>query len=136
MQPPGALAIMVPCGLPVEREARWWGPCAGEESNMLLSSIARTALLGVLALSLTLLLSCSDSQEPQTEDPVDSARAQTVCPVMGGKINKELYIDVKGYRVYVCCEGCTDKIKADPDTYLAKIKANGETPEKAPAAKS
>jgi hypothetical protein len=63
------------------------------------------------------------------------AKPQTVCPVLGGKIDKKQYVDVKGVRIYVCCEGCIAKIKADPDKYIAKVKANGETPEKAPEAK-
>lgn len=53
---------------------------------------------------------------------------QTTCPVMGGKINKKLYADVKGHRVYVCCAGCIKPIKADPDKYIKKIKDNGEAP--------
>ena len=51
------------------------------------------------------------------------AKPQTTCPVMGGKIDRKQYVDVKGHRAYVCCPGC-----------IAKIKANGETPEKAPTA--
>jgi len=51
---------------------------------------------------------------------------------MGGKVDGKTYVDVSGYRVYVCCAGCVDKIEADPAKYLAKIKASGETPEAAP----
>ena len=60
------------------------------------------------------------------------AKPQTLCPVMGGKINKEQYVDVQGRRVYVCCPGCKATITKDPATYLAKIKANGETAERLP----
>jgi hypothetical protein len=37
-------------------------------------------------------------------------------------------VDVKGYRVYVCCPGCKSKIKASPEKYIEKIKENDETP--------
>ena len=57
-------------------------------------------------------------------------KAQTTCPVMGGKIDKEQYVDVKGYRVYTCCAACKPKIEANPKKYIAKIKANGECPQK------
>jgi len=57
---------------------------------------------------------------------------QTTCPVMGGKINKALYTDVKGYRIYACCEGCIDTIKADPKKVIQKMKAKGTEIEKAP----
>jgi hypothetical protein len=61
-----------------------------------------------------------------------AAKPQTTCPVMGGKINKEHYVDVKGYRIYVCCPGCLGKIKADPDTYIKKLQDEGITLEKKP----
>jgi YHS domain-containing protein len=54
-------------------------------------------------------------------------KAQTTCPVMGGKINKSQYVDVKGKRIYVCCPGCIGKIKADPDEYIEKLEDEGVT---------
>ncbi len=59
-------------------------------------------------------------------------KPQTTCPVMGGKIDKEQYIDVKGYRIYVCCKGCIDVIKADPKKVIKKMKAEGIELEKIP----
>ena len=50
---------------------------------------------------------------------------QTTCPVMGGKINKELFVDTNGYRIYVCCKGCIAAVKADPEKYIKKMKAEG-----------
>ena len=60
--------------------------------------------------------------------------SQSKCPIMGGTIDKTNYADVNGYRIYVCCPGCLAKVKADPDAALAKIRANGETPEPVPVA--
>ncbi len=34
------------------------------------------------------------------------AKDQTKCPVMGGLINKNLYADYQGNRVYFCCPPC------------------------------
>lgn len=59
-------------------------------------------------------------------------KPQTTCPVMGGKINKAQYVDVKGNRIYVCCLGCVNTIKADPDKYIEKMKAKGIMLEKTP----
>ena len=59
-------------------------------------------------------------------------KTQTICPIMGGKINKALYADVDGYRIYVCCKGCIAPIKADPKKIIEKMKADGIEPEKAP----
>ena len=53
------------------------------------------------------------------------AQLQTKCPVMGGDIDKAMYADVKGKRVYVCCAGCIAKIKADPDKYIGALEKQG-----------
>jgi len=53
---------------------------------------------------------------------------QKVCPVMGGKINPNLFVEHKGRKVYFCCAGCSDKFEADPDKYLAKLDAATKTP--------
>jgi YHS domain-containing protein len=67
-------------------------------------------------------------------DPAAKGTAQTVCPVMGGNINKGLYIDHQGQRIYFCCPACLEVFKKDPDKFLQKMKEQGVTPEKSPAA--
>jgi hypothetical protein len=59
-------------------------------------------------------------------------KAQTTCPVMGGAINKALYADHGGKRIYVCCGGCVSAIKKHPDKYIKKLEDQGVTLEKAP----
>ncbi|MHC4637589.1 MAG: YHS domain-containing protein [Planctomycetota bacterium] len=47
---------------------------------------------------------------------------QKTCPIMDGNpINKELYTEYKGKKVYFCCPGCEDKFKADPEKYITKL---------------
>lgn len=46
---------------------------------------------------------------------------QTVCPVMGGAINKALFTEYKGKKVYFCCDGCKEKFEAEPEKYIAKL---------------
>jgi len=58
------------------------------------------------------------------------AAAQTTCPVMGGTINKELYADYKGERVYFCCMACKPQFEKDPEKYIKKMKEMGQEPEK------
>jgi len=55
---------------------------------------------------------------------------QKTCPVMGGAVDKNIYYDYNGMRIYVCCAGCIDPIKNDPEKYLKKLKEMGEKPEK------
>jgi YHS domain-containing protein len=57
---------------------------------------------------------------------------QTTCPVMAGKIDKTIYADYKGKRVYFCCSGCQDEFKKDPDKYIKAMEKEGITLEKTP----
>lgn len=61
------------------------------------------------------------------EQGVTVARLQTTCPVMGGKINPKLYVDVDGKRIYVCCQGCIPAVKKDPAKYIKKLAEQGVT---------
>ena len=46
---------------------------------------------------------------------------QTLCPVMGGAINKKYFIDYEGKKVYFCCPGCEKTFLNDPEKYLDKL---------------
>ena len=54
------------------------------------------------------------------------------CVVMGGKINKDVYVDHEGQRVYFCCAACIDEFNKNPDKYLKKMKEAGVEPQKTP----
>jgi Cu(I)/Ag(I) efflux system membrane fusion protein len=56
---------------------------------------------------------------------VTVAGPQTKCPIMGGAINKDVYIDHGGYRVYFCCAGCDGPFKKDADALIKKMQAEG-----------
>ena len=54
----------------------------------------------------------------------ESALKQHFCPVSGemlGTMGAPKKVDVKGQPVWICCDGCKDRLLADPDKYLAKI---------------
>ncbi len=63
-----------------------------------------------------------------------AAKAQTVCPVMGEPIDRNVFVDYNGKRVYFCCTICQAKFKKDPAKYLKKLENDGVTLEDAPAA--
>ncbi len=46
---------------------------------------------------------------------------QTTCPVMGGPINKAIFTEYEGKKVYFCCKACVETFKADPQKYVAKL---------------
>ncbi len=63
-----------------------------------------------------------------TEKPTQTAKlkAQAYCPVMqNNKINKNLYVDFKGKRIYVCCKGCLPMVKRHPEKYRKMLKDKG-----------
>ena len=53
---------------------------------------------------------------------VASSAEQTTCPIMeGNPIDKAVFTEYKGKKVYFCCPGCDSKFKADPEKYIAKL---------------
>jgi len=48
---------------------------------------------------------------------------QSKCPIMGGDIDPEVFIDYHGVRIYFCCRPCIEKFQADPKEHIAKLPA-------------
>jgi YHS domain-containing protein len=61
------------------------------------------------------------------------AKPQTTCPVLAGNIDKSVYADYKGKRIYFCCKGCDAEFNKNPDKYMKKLQEEGVTLEPAPA---
>lgn len=61
---------------------------------------------------------------------------QTKCPVMGGAINRDVYTDHDGYRIYFCCAGCDGEFHKDPERYLSEMRQAGVTIERTPEGES
>ncbi len=55
---------------------------------------------------------------------------QTLCPVMGNPINKEVFADYGGYRIYFCCHGCDSAFLEDPEKYIGQMKSENIAIEK------
>ncbi len=59
---------------------------------------------------------------PAGRPPARAAVAeQTNCPVLGGPIDKSVFIEYQSKKVYFCCQGCPDVFPADPAKYIAKL---------------
>ena len=59
-------------------------------------------------------------------------KPQTTCPVMGNPIDKTLFADYNGKRVYFCCPGCIDTFNADPEKYIKILEDAGVKLEETP----
>jgi YHS domain-containing protein len=51
---------------------------------------------------------------------------------MGGLVNKNIYADYQGNRVYFCCPPCLKEFKKDPEKYVKKMKEQGIALAKSP----
>ncbi|MBC8378338.1 MAG: efflux RND transporter periplasmic adaptor subunit [Planctomycetes bacterium] len=60
------------------------------------------------------------SMEQKTPEAMAS-KEQTHCPVMGGVINKEVFTEYQGKKVYFCCPGCIDGFNKEPEKYVHKL---------------
>ncbi|MBL7106768.1 MAG: YHS domain-containing protein [Phycisphaerae bacterium] len=73
---------------------------------------------------------CKKKSEPaaptEAKQVVSEAIEQTICPVIGGAINKELYTEYKEKKVYFCCAGCKEKFEKEPDKYISKLPQFGK----------
>lgn len=96
----------------------------------------RLLLAGVMVVSIAGLTVCAENTGARKNKAAVAKTElvpQKTCPVMAGAINKAQYVDVKGSRIYVCCPGCFDSIKKDPDKYIKVLSDRGESVEKIPA---
>jgi YHS domain-containing protein len=87
----------------------------------------------ITGLSVTLLLtgcekkvpvqpsSSTDIPQEVKESTTAEVLEQTTCPVMEGKINKDLFTEYKGKKVYFCCPGCEAEFNKDPEKYIKKL---------------
>jgi YHS domain-containing protein len=86
-----------------------------------------------IALSLLILFTAASVAAPVlASQEAAKGERQTLCPVMGGKIDKSVYADYQGKRVYFCCESCKEQFAQDPEKYIEKMEAEGVTLEKSP----
>jgi len=81
-------------------------------------------LTSLLLVGLFMLQACKKSEPaaPAESKEVASAEVeQKACPVMGQPINKNIFTEYKGKKVYFCCPPCKEKFEANPEEYVAKL---------------
>lgn len=89
---------------------------------------------GFIRLTLCPLLLWAALAFPVWGQPAGS-QPQTLCPVMGAQINRGIYVDYQGQRIFFCCAACIDVFKKNPEKYFQEMKKAGVSPEKAPTGK-
>lgn len=84
-------------------------------------------VISLILLSGFVLLGCGSGAESEAK-----AGPQTACPVMGRAIDKNIYVDYGGKRIYFCCEDCPKAFEKDPAKFMKKIADAGVVLEDAP----
>jgi YHS domain-containing protein len=63
-----------------------------------------------------------DTKKAATATEAAASTEQTMCPVMeGNKIDKNVFVEYKGKKVYFCCTQCKAAFEKEPEKYLAKL---------------
>lgn len=70
-----------------------------------------------------------DKIEQNTEKADSTFKSQKTCPIMGGPIDKEIFVDYKDFRIYVCCERCISLVKKQPENALQQLRNMGQRAE-------
>ena len=78
--------------------------------------------ISVVLIGLIALQGCQTT-ESKNEAAAGISRSpeQTDCPIMGMAVDKNVYTEYKGKKVYFCCAGCINTFKEDPEKYLSKL---------------
>ena len=78
--------------------------------------------ISVVLIGLIALQGCQTA-ESKNEAAAGIRRSpeQTDCPIMGMAVDKSVYTEYKGKKVYFCCAGCINTFKEDPKKYLSKL---------------
>lgn len=93
-------------------------------------SITAALILSGIGTALSQSEKHTNDTEKTTTNPA-AVKTQTLCPVMGGEVDKTLFVDYEGKRIYVCCAGCITKLKKDAAKYVKQLEAEGITLDKA-----
>ncbi|HMP90990.1 MAG TPA: efflux RND transporter periplasmic adaptor subunit [Kiritimatiellia bacterium] len=109
------------------------GPRAGDEYVIVdgLSVGELVVTRGAMRIDSSLQILAKPSMMSMASDGV-AMRPQTHCPIAGGRIDRNDYVDYKGMRIYFCCPGCDEDFLKDPERYLSEMRAQGIEPEKSP----
>ena len=103
----------------------------GKERGMKKTAIVASAVLMLMGFGVA---GADESQAAGGQAAAAQAvKKQTVCPVEGGQVKTNLFVDFKGQRIYFCCDGCPAEFKKDPAKFMAKLAKDGVTLDKAPA---
>jgi YHS domain-containing protein len=66
----------------------------------------------------------ADKVARQREQLRARERIQATCPISGKPVDKDVYVEKDGEKVYFCCVDCKPKYKANPGKHHARLEAS------------
>jgi YHS domain-containing protein len=80
-------------------------------------------LICLMFLGLVISSGCKKQSQPITETSVvvSAAIEQKTCPVTGDPIDKNVFIEYQGKKVYFCCTDCKAIFEKNPERYISKL---------------
>jgi YHS domain-containing protein len=82
----------------------------------------------VLLLASAVFYGCKKAEPVKTQEANavaasigEQAVEQKICPVLGNPINKDVYTEYKGKKVYFCCPACKPEFEKNPEKYISKL---------------
>jgi YHS domain-containing protein len=83
--------------------------------------IAIATLLGAT----TMFAADKPTTRPATQPAASAAAVNKICAVEGGDhtVDPEFFVMYKSQKIGFCCKDCIKEFEADPDKYVAELKA-------------
>jgi YHS domain-containing protein len=86
---------------------------------------SKKALTLLIAVCLLVIVGCQKKTEPVAPPTEPTAAAaeieQKICPVMEAPIDKNIFVEFQGKKVYFCCSQCKGNFEKNPEKYLPKL---------------
>ena len=115
-------------------------------------SLTKKVCIMAVCLAMALIIGCGSKEAPEkttsetaveqhsaddghghsaekAETSTGELKPQTHCPVMGGEIDKSIFVEKDGKRIYMCCEHCREELTKNFEENVKKLAKMGQKPE-------
>jgi len=82
--------------------------------------IALLVLVVLLSTTMICLSGCRKKTEPAASTSPGMIE-QKMCPVLGGPVDKNIFTEYQGKKVYFCCAECKEQFEKEPEKYISKL---------------
>jgi YHS domain-containing protein len=98
------------------------------KDNLMKNIITILTLIAIVAVLSVVVPGCKKKTEPVSVSSsgaeakiVSAALEQKTCPVTGDPIDKNVFVEYQGKKVYFCCSDCKGEFEKNPEKYIGKL---------------